>query len=161
MNPAAMSKPVPKSKMLPGSGVADTDSSSLMGRSSEIKNCRNGLVELEPVKTTLTSGKGKRSSPMIIIPVVPTFATSIKSLLRPVGGVSVTPGQAKVVTGLDSGKITELLRSKLPALDVQTTGDATVNKGATRTAGTNNRPLLNIDRMFIVLAFGTLLFIHG
>jgi hypothetical protein len=100
MNPTAMSKPVPKSNMLPGSGVADTDSVSVEGlllpRTSETTN-RSGWPFKSPVKTTSLSDGPISASELIkmLISGVPDGGEvkAIKSLPGMTGGgLNVTPG---------------------------------------------------------------------
>lgn len=100
INPTAMSKPVPKSNMLPGSGVADTDSVSVEGlllpRTSETTN-RSGWPFKSPVKTTSASDGPVSASELIkmLISGVPDGGEvkAIKSLPGMTGGgLNVTPG---------------------------------------------------------------------
>ena len=97
INPPAMSKPVPKSNMLPGSGVIDTVSLPEIGP-SVTRNCIGWRVEESiPVKTTLVSAmESEVTSEDMLNPV---NVVETKSLL-PIKtlGVKVTPVQVNVAS---------------------------------------------------------------
>jgi hypothetical protein len=165
INPPAMSKPVPKSNMLPGSGVIDTVSLPEIGP-SVTRNCIGWRVEESiPVKTTLVSAMGREvMSEDMLNPVNVVETKSLLAIKK--FGVKVTPVQVNVTSagGIEEALVvsvneTELVGVKVPAPLVQDgAGVARVSKGATRAAGISNRSLLSMDLIFIVFVFLTCFF---
>jgi hypothetical protein len=163
-----MSNPVPKSNILPGSGVIDTVSLPEIGP-SVTRNCIGWrVVESIPVKTTLVSAMGSEvTSEDMLNPVNVVETKSLLTMKK--FGVKVTPVQVNVASagGIEEALVvsvneTELVGVKVPAPLVQdgagVAGVARVSKGATRAAGISNRSLLSMDLIFIVLAFLTCFF---
>jgi hypothetical protein len=166
MNPTAMSKPVPKSNMLAGSGVADTDSVSVEGlllpRTSETTN-RSGWPFKFPVKTTSLSDGPVSASELIkmLISGVPDGGEvkATKSLPgMTAGGSNVTPGHENptLTASLNVAGLPKSTEDEPPNVCVQT-GEAKASKGATKAAGATKRSLLSMDLMFMVFTFSTLL----